>query len=355
MDIQFGSPGRLYLLLVVAAGLALTLWAIGARSRAFQQFATDQLGRRLLPRGSKTRHWLSGLLVAASLTLLVLALTDLRWGKTWREVPQKGIEVIFVLDVSRSMLAEDAAPNRLVRAKEQIKDMLDTMQGDRVGLVTFAGESRQSVPLTSHYEDFKQTLDSVGPHSVRSGGSRLGDALTVAANGFLSELHDHKAIVVFTDGEDQESNPVDVAANLFTDQGIRIFTVGLGDIDQGARVPESEDGRDGYVQYQGEQVWSKLNGQVLAEIAEKANGAYIPAGTRRVNMADVYHRFVGNVPETSFESAKINAYIARYQWFAVPALVLLMLEVILSTRSIRSRRQSASDTQRPTRTVKQAA
>ncbi len=117
------------------------------------------------------------------------------------------------------MLAEDASPNRLARAKQQIKDMVDEMAGDRVGLVTFAGETRQSVPLTSHYEDFKQTLDSVGPHTVRSGGSRLGDAIAAAASGFLSKTNEHKAIVIFTDGEDQESNPVEVAEKLYADQG----------------------------------------------------------------------------------------------------------------------------------------
>ncbi len=240
---------------------------------------------------------------------------------------------MFVLDVSRSMLAEDASPNRLTRAKQQIKDMVDEMAGDRVGLVAFAGETRQSVPLTSHYEDFKQTLDSVGPHTVRSGGSRLGDAIAAAASGFLSKTNEHKAIVIFTDGEDQESNPIEVAKKLYADEGIRIFTVGLGDMDQGARIPDTESRRGKFVQYQGQQVWSKMNGQVLEQIATATNGAYIPAGTRRVNMSDVYHNYVANVEQTEFETAKINAYVARYQWFALPALALLLLEVFVSSRA----------------------
>ena len=333
MDIQIGNASAFYLLAVVGVGIGVTAWAAIARRRATMQFATESQRSRLLPTGASARHWTSAILVTTSLTLLAIALTDIRWGKTWREVPQKGIEVMFVLDVSRSMLAEDASPNRLTRAKQQIKDMVDEMAGDRVGLVAFAGETRQAVPLTSHYEDFKQTLDSVGPHTVRSGGSRLGDAITAAANGFLSKTNEHKAIVIFTDGEDQESDPVGVAEKLYADKGIRIFTVGLGDINRGARIPESEGGRGGYVQYNGQQVWSKMNGQVLQQIAENTNGAYIPAGTRRVNMADVYHGYVANVEQGDFETAKINAYIARYQWFAVPALALLLLEVFVSTRS----------------------
>lgn len=193
MDIYFGNPTNLWLLIVVAAGLMLTGTAIIARRRAVLRFATARLRSQILPSGTSSRHWMSAMLITASMTLLCLALLDIRWGKTWREVPQKGIEVMFVLDVSRSMLAEDTAPNRLSRAKQLIKDMVDEMAGDRVGLLVFAGDTRQSVPLTSHYEDFKQTLDSVGPHSVRVGGSRLGDAMKAAADGFISKTLNHKA------------------------------------------------------------------------------------------------------------------------------------------------------------------
>ncbi len=337
MDVQFGNPAALYLFAVIAIGSGIAGWAGIARRRAASRFASEQQRRHLLPRSTSLRHWASVTLVLASLILLTISLLDVRWGKVYREVPQKGIEVMFVLDVSRSMLAEDATPNRLSRAKQQIIDMVDEMSGDRIGLVSFAGESRQSVPLTSHYEDFRQTLESVGPHTVRSGGSRLGDALLAAGNGFLTKTNDHKAIVVFTDGEDQESDPVGVADMLFAEKGIRIFTVGLGDMDQGARVPESESEQGNYIRYKGQQVWSKLNGKVLQEIAEKTNGAYIPAGTRRVNMSDVYHGYVANVAEGEFETAKVNTYIARYQWFAVPALFVLLIEVWVSTRDSRAK------------------
>src|SRR6185312_14360819 len=173
------------------------------------------------------------LLITASMALMVLALVDFRWGKVWREVPQKGIEVMFVLDVSRSMLAEDAAPNRLERAKQQIKDTIDEMAGDRVGLLVFAGDTKQQIPLTTHYDDFKQMLDEVGPQNVRRGGSRLGDAITAASQSFLTKSNAHKAMVVFTDGEDQESKPIEAARRAHKETGVRIFTVGLGDMEKG--------------------------------------------------------------------------------------------------------------------------
>ncbi len=348
MDIQFGNPNAIWLLAVVASGLVLTGYAIVARRHAALKFATPNLRKQLLPTASKTRQWLSAFLVTASLALMTVGLTDIRWGKAWREVPQKGIEVMFVLDVSRSMLAEDASPNRLNRAKQQIKDMVNEMAGDRVGLVVFAGETRQQVPLTSHYDDFKQALDSVGPHSVRRGGSRLGDAMTAAANGFISKTNEHKTIVVFTDGEDQESEPVKIAKQLYHEQGIRVFTVGLGDMDQGARIPDAESQR-GFVQHGGQQVWSKMNGQTLSEIATETNAAYIPAGTKRVNMSDVYHSYVANIEQTEFETAKINGYIARFQWFALPALVLLLLEVFVSSRRFKNRKTADAKENRVSR------
>ena len=195
--------------------------------------------------------------------------------------------------------------------------------------------------MTSHFDDFKQVLDSVGPHSIRRGGSRLGDAMAAAANGFLNKTNDHRTMIVFTDGEDQESEPIDVARKLHAERGIRIFTVGLGDMDQGARIPDDQSRRS-FVQYEGQQVWSKMNGQILNQIALETGAAYIPAGTKRVNMSDVYHGYVANVEKQEFETAKINAYIARYQWFAAAALFFLILEVFIATRPVRTEQSFAT-------------
>jgi Ca-activated chloride channel homolog len=263
--------------------------------------------------------------------LMVLALIDIRWGKVWREVPQKGIEVVFLLDVSRSMLAEDVAPNRLERAKQQIKDTVDEMSGDRVGLVVFAGEAKQQIPLTTHYDDFKQALDEVGPQNVRRGGSRLGDAIETASHSFLSKSNAHKAIIIFTDGEDQESNPIEAAQRAHESTGARIFTIGLGDIAQGARIPIAGDSRKTFLTHDGQQVWSKQNGDILRQIATATEGAYIPAGTKQVDMADVYHSYIERIEQAKFETARVNQYEARFQWFLAPALLLLLLEIAITT------------------------
>ena len=330
MDIQTGNPDFAWLCVFGLVVVALAVWSHLAYQRAAARFAMAPMRKRLVPGRSTAAGLLSAALVTISVVLLGVALMDLRWGKTSREVPQKGIEVMFALDVSRSMLAEDTTPNRLERAKQQINDMVDEMAGDRVGLVVFAGSAKRAVPLTSHYQDFKKILDSVGPHTVARGGSRLGVAIQKAADGFITKTNDHKTIILFTDGEDQESHPLELARKLHAEEGMRIFTVGLGDTDQGARIPDARRGGDQFLKHEGQQVWSKLNGQVLRALATETDGAYIPAGTKQVNMADVYHRYVASVQQTEFETAKIKTTIPRFQWFAGAALLLLLLESSLA-------------------------
>lgn len=331
MDIHYGNLSQLNWLWLVAACVAAVIFAAVARRRARSHFATANLLGRLCPATAAARRAMSAALVMAAMALLVVALVDIRWGRVSHEVPQKGIEVMFVLDVSRSMLAEDAVPNRLERAKQQIKDTVDEMAGDRVGLFVFAGDARQQIPLTTHYDDFKQALDEVGPQNVRRGGSRLGDAIEAASRAFLTKSNAHKAMIIFTDGEDQESEPVAAARRAHKETGVRIFTVGLGDIQTGARIPTHTGNRPDYLTHDGEQVWSKLHGDILRQVATESDGAYIPAGTKQVDMSDVYHRYIASVEQQQFETAKISQYQPRYQWFVGASLLLLLVETVLTT------------------------
>ena len=325
MNYEIGNPEMTWLLIAIPVVGLIYLRSRWMSRRARQQFGVAENGTGWLT------DFVSALLLVSGVALLALACMDIRWGKSTHEVPQRGLEVVFALDVSRSMLAQDAKPNRLARAKQQIKDLLAEMAGDRVGLVVFAGEAKQAIPLTNHYHDFQQKLDSVGPHSISVGGSQLGVAIEAASQAFLSKTNDHKTMVLFTDGEDQESKPVELAKKLHEENGLRIFTVGLGDVSEGARIPDDADRQrqrqrtEQFVQHDGQQVWSKLNGRILKQIATESDAAYVPAGTKRVNMADVYHKYIAKVEKAEFGTAKINAFIPRFQWFAFPAFVCLCL------------------------------
>lgn len=331
-DFEIGDLSQLTWLWLVAVLTVITAGAIRANRRAVLRFASKSAVQRIFPRFSVGRQILSTALFAAVLVLVVVSLTDVRWGRVEREIPQRGIEVMFLLDVSRSMLAEDVAPNRLKRGKQMIKDLIDEMAGDRVGLTVFSGDARQRIPLTNHYDDFKQTLDEVTPDDVFRGGSRIGVALEQAAKGFYGKTNNHKVIVLISDGEDQQSNPLDVATKIQEEYGLRIISIGLGDTQEGGRIPVIQNGVKRYLQYEGQQVWTKLDGEVLKQIATQTGGVYIPAETKQVSMRDVYRGYFAPIEDLEFETARVNTYESRYQWFCFIAFALLAAEVFVRTR-----------------------
>lgn len=331
-EFQIGNPNSQLLAWLIVPCVIAAIYAAVWRRRAQSSLATPARLPLILGPARHRRTAVRTLLVLASILLLVLASLDIRWGKVTREVPQSGIEVVFALDVSRSMLAQDVAPDRLGRAKQMIKDTMSEMAGDAVGLVLFAGESRQAIPVTSHYEEFRQRIDDVSPMDIFRGGSRLGDAIRVARKAFLIDSTSSKAIVLLTDGEDMESDPVEAARTAFEEDGIRVFAIGLGDTEKGSPIPIISRNGKQYVQHRGETVQSKLDGRVLQQIADASGGAYIPAGTKQVNMADFYAGYLEPLPDSITETQSVDNYEARFQWFLAPAIGLLMLELILAGR-----------------------
>lgn len=276
-------------------------------------------------------------LLLGALVLMVVALLDLRFGKVSRQVPQRGIEVVFVLDVSRSMLAQDIRPNRLERAKQMIQDTLDALEGDSAGLVIFAGEAKQVIPVMNHRSEFHQRLASVATDDILRGGSRLGDAIRVARDAFLETSGDSRVIVILSDGEDMDSEPIPAARQAHEEHQITIFTIGLGDNTTGARIPARAGSNrlgstDSYVKHDGKEVWSKLDQRVLEQIATNGGGAFIPAGTKRVEMDEFYRTYLDRLPETVLATREVDQYETRYQWFLAPSIFLLILRALRRKR-----------------------
>ncbi|MCA9191870.1 MAG: VWA domain-containing protein [Planctomycetales bacterium] len=328
MDIVIEHLDRLVWFAWLPLLMLANLWAAFARRNGLRRFASLELRRRIQSQISWTSRTFRVVVLFLSVLLLTLALLDFRWGKIEHQVPQKGIDVIFAVDVSRSMLAADVAPSRLERARQQIREMLSMMRGDRAGLIAFAGQAKRKVPLTTNYRDFRQALNELSPISVEVGGSHLVAALNTAAESFLDKTADHKAIVIFSDGDEQDASvqPAERAKQLYEKQGIRIFTVGLGDTDQGARIVQSQsEAGVRYLEYNGQQVWSKLQEQTLQDVAQAGQGAYIPAGTKQVDMKQVYTRFIGSIAQREFEVKTLVTYVPRFQWFASFALVLILI------------------------------
>lgn len=333
MDVRFNNLPYLHLIWIVAVLAVLIVYARSQRRRALARFADATVLGTLTRAWSPGRQTAKAVLVILALAALVLGIIDPRWGVYYEDIPRHGNDIIFVLDVSRSMLAEDLPPNRLERAKQYIGDVLDVVVGDRVGLVTFAGNATLKCPLTINYGAMRMTLKEVGVRGVQRGGSLVGDAVRLAVNSFADQIKKHKYVVIITDGEDHESYPVEAAREAFVEKGIRIYTVGLGDESEGARVPSDADKTGVYLKHDGQVVWSKMNAPILRQMAEVGGGAYIPAGTRTVDLGEVlYEDRIAREDRREFETSRVARYKVRYQWFAGLALVLLLIETYLSER-----------------------
>lgn len=321
-------------------GLVIVVLAVAARAasrRAFARLGDPGLVAPLTDRASGWRRFVRALMVAVSVVSLSVALARPQLGERTREVEQRGRDLVFVIDVSRSMLARDLAPSRLERAKIWINDLVDEMGGDRVGLVAFAGSPTVKVPLTSDRAFFRLALERLSPDSAPRGGTMLGDAIRKAVDDVFEAKNEDgtpvesgrfRDIILITDGEDQESFPVR-AAEQAGELGVRIIALGLGDSASGTPVPMTADS-DLFVRYQGERVLSRLDAGTLREIARAVPGnAFLEVGTDEIDLAEVYRDLIASAEQTSFGTAEVTNYEERFVPFVALTLALLVVEMMI--------------------------
>jgi Ca-activated chloride channel family protein len=335
MGWTFNNYDYLYLLWLVPLAVVLYCYGFVRKRRALERFATPNLIGQLMPQVSTARQKVKAGLAVAALAMVALALAGPRWGQRDVEVYQRGVEVMVVLDVSRSMLADDCRPSRLEKAKQLVNNLLEELPGDRVGLVVFAGQARLACPLTPNYGWLRMALEEAAPGTVAQGGSNLAEAIRIAGGKLRQRPGDHKAILLITDGEDHDTDPQYAARYVFDDYGVRTFAIGLGDPTTGRRIlVRSQDGRKEYIEDQdGREHYSRMNATALEAVASAGgNGFAVPAGTADVDMADFYERMVARLDPEAFEMQRREQQIERYQWFAAVALVLLLVETLMTDR-----------------------
>ena len=289
---------------------------------------------RLLKNVSFVRRRWKQVMILAALCLTVLALARPAWNPVSREVSRKGRDVVFVLDVSRSMLADDLQPNRLERAKIAIGDCLDVLEGDRVALVVFAGTAMVRCPLTVDYGFFRMMLADVEPRSVGRGGTKIGDALRlVMKEVFDNQEKQFKDVVLITDGEDQDSFAVQ-AAEALGKASVRLLAVGLGDEVNGTPIlVTAEDGSRDFIKNKGEVVRSKLDGATLREmVAATPGGRYLPVATGNFDLGAIYRSLIATAEKRLVESETVERYEEKYQIFLLGALLLLLVEPFIGIR-----------------------
>jgi Ca-activated chloride channel family protein len=340
--LHFGLPENLvWLWAVPAVGVILTV-AFMRRRASLRRFIEAGLIARVVPGGGTgmARWTVKSLLVVLALAAVVTASARPQFNLPGdepkpREFQRSGRDVCFVIDVSKSMLAEDLKPNRLERARLWVSDVLEVVRGDRVAIVAFAGTAIVKCPLTHDYAFARLQLESLAPTNVTRGGTNIGDAVRLA----LDEVFDDKDpsfkdIILITDGEDQESLPVQ-AAEKAGSLGVRLITIGIGDESAGARIPiTDESGRRSFVMYQAKEVISRLDTKTLQDMAlATPGGAFFNVGLGTIELDKIYRGLIesaekrdlgGEVADERFED--------RFQWFIALALVLLGVDWFVGER-----------------------
>lgn len=326
---RFANPQYLIALWLIPALVVLFFIFNKNRKRLLEKFADKELHKTIMYSFSSIKSKIKFGLILSALTLMILAFANPQVGTKMTEVKQTGIDVYILLDVSRSMQAEDIKPNRLEKAKYQISNLIQKLRGDRIGLIVFAGDAYIQFPLTTDYSAANLFLSAVDFNSVPQPGTAIASAIDMAVKSFDSAATD-KAIILITDGEDHEGD-IDKAVENAIDRNIKIYTIGLGSPD-GVPIPiyDKNGNQIGFKQdNSGQIVLTKLDESILKEIAAKGNGKYY-RGNNYEDYLDKIYSDLSKLKQAEFGVKKVTDYEDRFYYFLAPAILLLILELFIT-------------------------
>jgi len=329
--IRFEHPEYLYILLIIPVLIAIFILADYLKRTALLRFASHALLKTLMPERSTARVWVKMILLMLSIACLAIALANPQTGSRLEEVKRKGIDLFIALDISNSMMAEDIAPNRLERSKQAISRLIDKLEGDRIGMIVFAGRAYMQLPITTDYYAARLFLSTINPNIVPAQGTAIGEAIELATNSFDQNNH-NKAIIIISDGEDHEENAVELAKKA-ADAGIMIFTIGMG-LPDGAPIPvyNSYGKSIGFRKDRsGNTVITKLNENMLQQIALAGNGSYTRANNARSGLEYIFGE-INKIEKSEIEARVFTDYENRFQVFIGLAILFLVLEILIASR-----------------------
>ncbi|HTR82000.1 MAG TPA: VWA domain-containing protein [Bacteroidota bacterium] len=333
--IRFAHPEYLYLLGLVPLTAALFWFVLRRRKKASEKFSSSALFEKLAAESSGAKRWVKMFLLAGAVSLLVIGLANPQIGTRLEDVKQEGVDIFIALDVSLSMKAEDVKPNRLEKAKYEINSLIDRLQGDRIGLIVFSGESYVQFPLTTDYSAADLFLDAVDVESVPTPGTAIGSAEEKAVQSFNWKMPTKKVLVIITDGENNAGDAVTQAEDA-AKKGITIYTIGMGSPD-GAPIP-IYDANGHQVDFKrdrsGNVVLTKLDEATLEKIATIGNGKYFRASNTENELNTIY-KDVNAMQKSEFGTKQFTDFEDQFQYFIGAALLLLFIEVLLSDKKIR--------------------
>ncbi|MBE6234180.1 MAG: VWA domain-containing protein [Bacteroidales bacterium] len=328
--INFAEAQYLLLLFLIPVFFILQAMVLRFRRRRIRKFGDEALVNQLMPSYTKTKAWVRLSMFSIAFFFLVIGLSRPQIGAKLKEHETKGAEIMIVLDVSNSMLAQDYTPDRLDRAKLAISRLVDRLRDDRIGLIVFAGNSFVQLPITTDYVSAKMFLNSISTESVPIQGTAIGEAINTAIRSFSAQSEKSRAVVVITDGENHEDDPV-AAAKQAAEMGIRVFTIGVGS-PEGKPIPMNGEllkDKDGNI------VVTRLDEKVLKDVAVAGNGLYVRAGNSEFGLNPVIDD-IRKMDDERYSSIVFEEYDEQFMYFIGIALFFLIVEMLIGDR--RSRR-----------------
>jgi len=329
---SLGAPQWFWGLLAIPFLVALFLTAEKRGEKRLHEFVSARLLPQLAGTVNRFRHALRFALQLLGLTFALIALAQPRWGYTFQDVKRKGLDLLIAVDTSRSMLSNDVQPNRLERVKLAAQDLINELQGDRVGLIAFAGRAFLQAPLTIDYGAVVESINDLDTKTVPEGGTNISEAIALASRTFGKSAMGNRALIIFTDGEELSGDAVK-SAKAATDAGVRIFTVGVG-TPQGSLIPISgEDGETAFVKDSaGQVVKSKLDEKRLREVAQASGGFYLQLENGPRTMQQIYSGGLAKMQAAEFDVRLSRRPIERYEWPLGAALFALALSILIGER-----------------------
>jgi Ca-activated chloride channel family protein len=330
---RFANPDFLYLLLLLP--VMVILWILNdiRKKKALRRFGNSELVDKLMPEHSRVRPFLKFVLQILAFSAVIIIVARPQFGSKLEEVKKEGVEVIIALDVSNSMLAEDIQPNRITRAKQALTRLIDNLDNDKIGLIVFAGDAYTQIPITTDYVSAKMFLNAINPDMVPKQGTAIGSAIELGMKSFSPGEGKSKAMIIITDGENHEDDPVS-AAREAAKSGIVIHTIGIGSA-EGVPIPVTVNGkRDFLKDRDGNTVITKLDEEILKQIAVTTGGNYVRASNTNIGLDQIFAE-IKKMKKQDLESKMYTEYNDQFQIFAVIALFLLVMDFIIMERKNR--------------------
>ncbi|CAM1360875.1 vWA domain-containing protein [Tenacibaculum xiamenense] len=325
------EPIYFYFFAIIPVIIVIYLLVFWWKKRAQKKFASPELLEKLAPNASNFKSILKLIFLLLGISFLILALINPKMGTKLKTVKREGVDVVFALDVSKSMLAEDIAPNRLEKSKQIISKIIDKLGSDRVGIIIYAGNAYPLLPITTDHAAGNMFLQNANPDMVTSQGTAINEALNLARTYYNNDEQTNRFLIIISDGEDHQEDTKQIAQNI-SNEGVKVYTIGVG-TESGGPIPLKINGSlIGYKKdRKGETVVTRRKSPILQDVADIGNGSYVDGNKTEVAV-DAIADVIANAQKSEFETKQFSDYQDQFQWPLGIALLFLILDVLLFDR-----------------------